>query len=267
MNLKANGISRMKTLFLLAWTLACVVQAEPLPGYTLVWSDEFDGAMLDTNKWCYRKDSSWNSTQQPQNVSLQNGNLRIALKKEEARGKAYTGGGVISRRDFGFGYYEARLKVPATAGWHTSFWMTGYDENKPDRAGGLGLHELDVCEHDSFKRESYSCNVWMRKPKGRAPHIAGFKRVPTPDLTQGFHVWGCEFTPTRVRYFFDGQEVRSEDISAYETGAQRIWLTSIAANIGKKTGNPVDGELPACAVYDYVRFYQKKTKQEGGQGN
>jgi beta-glucanase (GH16 family) len=49
--------------------------------------------------------------------------LRIALKKED-RGKLhYTAGGVISKKTFKYGYYEARFRVPPGAGWHTSFWM------------------------------------------------------------------------------------------------------------------------------------------------
>ena len=249
-----------KALIFLALTLACAVRAEPPAGYKLAWSDEFDGSTLDTNKWFFRLDSNWSSAQQAQNVSVQNGLLCIALKHEEARGKNHTGGGIISKRNFGYGYYEARFKVPATLGWHTSFWMSAYDERNPDKVGGIGLHEMDVCEQDSWKHNSYTRALWMRKPKveGIAPKIPGWQRIQTPYLTQNFHVWGCQFTPTNVVYYFDGKEIQNWDVSAYQTGEQRIWLSSIAANLGKKTGDPVDSELPAYAEYDYVRFYEKK---------
>lgn len=250
----------MKIATILALTMACVAQAEPPAGYQLVWSDEFNGKSLDRDKWLYRLDSNHNSTQQEKNISLQDGNLRIALKHETARGKNFTGGGVISKKNFVYGYYEARFKVPATLGWHTSFWMSAYDERNPNKVGGIGLHELDVCEHDSWKHDSYTRALWMRKPKvaGKAPRLDGWKRMPTPDLTKDYHVWGCEFTPTNVIYFFEGKMIQNWDISAYQTGEQRIWLTSIAANIGKKTGDPVPAELPAYAEFDYVRFYEKK---------
>lgn len=251
-------INYMKTALIIFLTVASMAQAKPPEGYELAWADEFDGAALDTNQWFYRLDSNWNSTQQAKNVSLNNGLLRIALKHESARGKNYTGGGVITKRNFVYGYYEARFKVPATLGWHTSFWMSAYDETNPNKVGGIGLHEMDVCEHDSWKHDSYTRALWMRKPKDpdHAPKLPGWKRIPTPDLTKDFHVWGCEFTPTNVRYFFDGEEIQDWDVSAYQTGEQRIWLTSIAANISKKTGDPVDAELPAYAEYDYVRFYE-----------
>src|SRR5581483_590648 len=43
------------------------------------------------------------------------------------RGMAHTGGGIISRRTFGYGYYEARLRIAAGSGWHSSFWMQRYN--------------------------------------------------------------------------------------------------------------------------------------------
>ena len=59
-----------------------------------------------------------------------------------------------------------------------------------------------MCEQDSANRTSYSVNLHRWKP---APHVShGYKRITTPDLTAEFHVWGCEFTPKRIDYYFDG---------------------------------------------------------------
>jgi hypothetical protein len=54
-----------------------------LAGYVLTWQDEFDGDKLDVQKWDYRTDSKMWSTQLPANVSVGNGTLRLALKKEK----------------------------------------------------------------------------------------------------------------------------------------------------------------------------------------
>lgn len=51
-----------------------------------------------------------------------NGNLEIVLRKESVAGKNYTAGGIISKRTFVYGYYEARFKTPPAEGWHTAFW-------------------------------------------------------------------------------------------------------------------------------------------------
>ena len=234
--------------------LACSAFAEPPAGYKLVWSDEFDGAELDTQKWDYRTDSKMWSTQKPENVKVADGKLVLGVKKEKAGGKEYTGAGVISKRTFKYGYYEARFKVPPGAGWHTSFWM-----QKHDGKGGTNpadaVQELDVCENDSVNLKKYGVNTHQWNPK---PHKTfGGKGISTPDLSADFHVWGCEFTGKEVKYFFDGKVVQTVDATKFPHGDQNIWLTTIATSLGG-TKAVDESKLPAAAQYDYVRYYEKE---------
>ena len=242
----------MKTSFLIALALALIVvaSAEPPDGYKLAWSDEFDGKALDRSKWNYRTGPRHWSEQLPENVSVSNGCLRLALKKEDRNKLHYTAGGVISKPTFKYGYYEARFRVPPGAGWHTSFWMMrngGGAKEEP-------VQELDVCENDSVKLTSYGVNVHRQRP---LPHISyGHKSVKTPDLSADFHVWGCEFTPTEIKYFFEGKLVQTVDATKIPHGEQSIWLTSIASQLGG-TKSVDDAKLPAVAEFDWVRFYKK----------
>ena len=254
-----TGIVALITLM----ELSCL--AAPPAGYRLVWGDEFDGATLDTNKWDYRTDSKMWSTQLPANVSVRDGKLILMVKKEEAGDKHYTGAGIISRRFFKYGYYEARLKTPPGAGWHTSFWMMQHD-----RTGGTGPkvahQELDVIENDSVRSTGYSVNIH----KWKGEHVSfGSKRINTPDLSAAFHVYGCEFTSTTVRYFLDDTLVQTVDVTKaarknkdgttqtweFEHGDQNIWLTTIASSLGG-TKAVDDSKLPAVAEFDWVRFYE-----------
>lgn len=230
-----------------------VCMAEPPAGYKLAWSDEFDGSVLDTNKWVYRTDSKMWSTQKPENVTVSGGKLQLNLKKEKAGDKEYTGAGVISRQKFKYGYYESRFRVPPGKGWHTSFWMMNHNASggtNPEKT----FQEIDVCENDSVKLESYGVNVHKWIP----PHKAfGGKGVKTPDLSADLHVWGCEFTEKEIKFFFDGKMVQTVDATQIQHGEQSIWLTSIASSLGR-TDKVDDSKLPAVAEYDYVRFYEKK---------
>jgi beta-glucanase (GH16 family) len=247
------------TLVLAFVCISCLAQGDssvvaPLPGYRLAWSDEFNSDTLDTNKWVYRTDSKMWSTQLPANVSVRDGKLILAVKKQDAGDKHYTGAGVISKEPFKFGYYEARFKVPPGAGWHTSFWMM-----KHNGQGGTGptasAQELDVCENDSIHQERYSVNVHRWNP---VPHVQmGTKNVATPNLSADFHVWGCEFAPESVKYFFDGRLVQTVAITNFVPREQHIWLTTIASNLGH-TKAVDDSQLPAAAEYDYVHFYEKQ---------
>lgn len=234
-----------------------------MKAYALTWSDEFNGTALDTTKWDYRTDSKMGSTQLPQNVVVSDGLLKLDLKKEEAKGKHYTGGGVISKQAFQYGFYEARMKVPPGKGWHTSFWMM-----KRNASGGtnpqVACQELDVIENNSSQLHSYAVNVH----KWRGGHMAmGTKTIKTPDLAQDFHVFGCEFTPTTVKYFFDGRLVQTVDVTKavkkddtalpFALGDQNIWLTSIA-DPQRGPQSMDDSLLPAMAEFDYVRFFERK---------
>ena len=116
--------------------------------------------------------------------------------------------------------------------------------------------ELDVCEQDSINPNEYSTNVHGYRPTHKA---LGAKRIATPDLSADFHVWGCEFTATKVTYYFDGKVVDTRDVTTVPLGDVSIWLTSIAAPLGK-TDKVDDGALPAYAEFDYVRFFESTKK-------
>ena len=222
---------------------APAAEAPHLASYRLAWADEFDGAAVDEAAWDYRTGPAWWSTQQKQNVSVSGGVMRIALRKEPAQGKAYTAGGLISKREFRYGYYEARFRCPPGAGWHTSFWLMN------TRAA---QQEIDICENDSIDPRRYTVNTHRYQPVHTS---VGFQSVDTPDLSADFHTWGCEFTPRKVTYYFEGRPVASFPVDQMEHNDHRIWLTSLAAELGG-TRAVDDAQLPAAAEYDYVRFFE-----------
>ncbi len=218
------------------------VTDQSMAGYKLVWHDEFDGDKLNAAEWNYRTDARHWSVQKPENVSLGGGMLHLACRKEEAGKLHYTGGGIISKKAFKYGYYESRFKVPPGGGWHTSFWMMHYEEHGAKSEPVDAVQELDVCENDSLRLTDYGVNVHQWIPK---PHqVMGHKTVKTPDLSENFHVFGCEFTAKTVKYFFDGKLVQTVDATKFPHGDQNIWLTTIASGLGgaKKVD---DDKLPA----------------------
>jgi beta-glucanase (GH16 family) len=227
----------------------------PVSGYRLAWSDEFDAPTFDTNKWDYRTDSKHWSTQLPANLTVSNGLLNLNLKKESAGGMDYTGAGAISKPEFRFGYYETRMRTPPGRGWHTSFWMMKHDGSGGTGAGATAL-ELDCIENDSINPWKYGVNTHQWNPTPHQTFGSKTIYVPTngPSLTDDFHVFGCEYTPTAIKYFFDGALVQTVDATALPQGDLNIWLTSIASYLGSTT-NVDDSQLPAVAQFDYARFF------------
>ncbi len=250
----------MFTRLLLA-LLACtpLLAQDPKPllppdlatGYTLAWRDEFDGDQLNTAEWNIRTGARFASENTKGNVSVDQGWLRLAVRKEKAGPLDYTAGGVISKKEFKYGYYEARFRVPRGAGWHTSFWMM---KNTGGQTGNR--QEIDVIEQDSKDLTSYGMNLHIQHPKHVG--LAG-RRVKTPNLAADFHVWGCEFTPREIRSYFDGKLVGVTHVTSFQHDVMSIWLTTVGwANLPWAPQLKIDDSaLPASADFDYVRFFTK----------
>jgi beta-glucanase (GH16 family) len=226
-----------------------------LAGYKLVWSDEFNTNTVDDSAWDYRTGGRLWSFQSAQNVSVSDGLLHIALKKQPMGGMAYTAGGVISKQTFQYGYFEARFRCPQGKGWHTAFWMMG------NHLGEQRVEEVDICEQDSVNNRSYSAGVidWHAGAHRKQLNVGRKYYENTPDFAADFHVWGCEFTPDRLRFFLDGKFTHSADAAQFAHLPEHIWLSCVAAPYGRpvRTDKVDDSHLPAESMFDWVRVYQK----------
>ncbi len=229
-----------------------IAPTAPISGYTLVWNDEFTASAIDSAKWTYRTDSKHLSTQKPENISVKDGLLRLTLKKETAANKNYTGAGIVSQSAFKYAYYEARAKMPAGAGWHTSFWLMKHDGSGTTDFQ-LAAQGIVVVQNESVDHASYAVKV----DKYQEPAACyGFLRLPTPDLSADFHVFGCEFTPEAVKFFLDGVLVQTVDATKFTHSDQNVWLSSIASHMGN-TPKVDDSALPQESLFDYVRVFTR----------
>ena len=231
----------------------------PPPGYQMVFNDEFDGTSLDTNRWGFRLVDKLLSAQQQENVSVKDGNLLIALRKESVRGKNYTGGGVISRQMFVYGYYEARFKTPPAEGWHTAFWSMRHRFDDTSSAP-LPLLELDFCEQDGGDPHFFSFGVinqsrYDQKKNHRSWNAGRWVIEDAPDTSADFHVWSCEFTPETTRFYFDGKLTKEVSSAGFPHDEMNVWVSVIASTL-KGDRFVDDSKLPNAVLCDYVRVYQ-----------
>lgn len=245
-------ITASGTLLVLGNTAAARHAPVAPHGYVLAWSDDFNGHSVDRAKWYYRTDSKVLSTQLPQNISVGDGILRIAGRRQHAGGKSYTGGGLISRRRFKYGYYEAGLKVPAACGWHTAFWLEKYNPKSGKTEGfkhGRPYQEIDICENDSGRPGSYSANLHKWPAPG---YTIGSGEMRTSNLAARFHIVACLYTPKQVTFYFDGKRMRTFSMKKFPHRALNIWLTCIAT----PWAGPVNiKKLPIAAEFSFVRYY------------
>jgi beta-glucanase (GH16 family) len=240
--------------------------AFPPAGYELQWSDDFNGNALDLTKWMYRTDVKALSSQRPENVRVEDGNLVILLKKENHRAMEHTGGGVISKLRFRYGYYEARARMHGGAGWHQSVWAMAASDGSTTYHDGMRT-EIDGMEFDSDlpTKGHMGLIIWNGPNTHRAMTCTpGVYRNPLGfDASAEFHTYGFEWTEQSVKYYLDGDLRCSLDYpaSAGEHDAINFWLTAIGyAQRAPREGaaaNIDDAALPARMVVDFAAFYAK----------
>ncbi len=108
-------------------------------GYSLLWSDEFDGTTLNTENWTTETGTGsegWGNrelqyyTARPENLKVEDGSLVITARKENYSGSTATSARLITMGKvyFKYGYVVASVRLPKTGnGLWPAFWMMGND--------------------------------------------------------------------------------------------------------------------------------------------
>jgi len=224
----------------------------PSADYKLLFEDNFTGEKVNEKHWSFRIGSrtganieSWNAKE---NVYQKDSGLHIVVKQEMVNDTLRnTGGGIISKHQFGYGYYECMSKPFMDGkGVHSSFWQ----------AGGVGnnnrIFEIDGYEIDS--KVAMGCNNLY-------VHIApiGYKEVPWPCranvpvtfLEDGWFLDAYEYTPSGVVFYDNGKIVAKAEWNEL-TAAQVVWLTALNG-VGKVDADKLPGET----IFKYFRYYAK----------
>ena len=147
-------------------TGAAQATEEAPSGYTLVWSDEFNGTTLNEKAWNVEVSGTGGGNQELQyyrreNVSVEDGNLVLTARRENYQGKSFTSGRINSSQKTAFkhGIMQARIKFPNTAnGLWPAYWMMGDDINK---YGWPRCGEIDIVEMGHFNAISGAYAGWQ----------------------------------------------------------------------------------------------------------
>jgi hypothetical protein len=250
-----NSIGRAKNVLALLLVLGAMLPAHAQPpvgaGYELLFSEEFDGDKVNTAHWRFREDrrtdSYMNGLNRRQNVAVAGGSLLITARQEMIDGKPEnTGGGLISKHQFGYGYYETLSKpFMAGRGVHSAFWQRGGS-----------IPNNTIFEIDSYEIDSGSwmgCNNLYLQLGTKAqsvpwPHRAHVPFALRPD---GWFLDAYEYTPEGVIFYDNGKVVAKAEWKEL-TAAQCVWLTALNG-VGK-----VDtAKQPGVTEFAYFRYYAK----------
>ena len=253
-------------VFGFAMSFGPTASAAPPAGYQLTFSDEFDGGALDTTKWIDHY--KWATSLATSTVvngeleayvdnafQLQNGILSILGQKQQGsyagQTMNYTSGIICSSFHQKYGYFEARLKVPAGKGYWPAFWLLG--EN-----GTTGVNEIDIHEilGDNPAKAYMTIHWGPSYDTGHQSDSSSFTIASGPNFSQDYHVFGLQWDATTVIWSIDGSE-RFRHTGP--TGVPQVDMYIIAnlAIGGTWPGAPDNTTVfPGTYAIDYIRAYQ-----------
>ena len=235
----------------------------PIDGYSLAWSDEFDGTALNTTDWVYETGAHGWGNNEIQNyvanskvATVSNGTLKINLFKENgtvysARIKARP------RTGWKYGYVEARLKLPKGKGTWPAFWMM-------PSAGGTWPDngEIDIMEEVGYQPNKIFSTIHCKRYNNTGTSIEGNNKTIATAQTE-FHTYGMEWTSQKIDFYIDGvkfftykNDGKGHDSWPFDAAFYPILNLAWGGNWGGAQGID-ESALPAVYEIDYVRIFQK----------
>ncbi|VBB09580.1 Hypothetical protein LUCI_4875 [Lucifera butyrica] len=263
---------------------------------TLVWSDEFQGSSLNRSNWNYQLGNGYNNGAggfdgwgngewewyRQSNVSVSNDNLVITAEYLSdpyvfASRDWYQFSGRITTKGLQSWQYarvEARIKLPTVNATWPAFWLMGdsCDTTVNGAAGGYdtlptnwpSCGEIDIMEHKNSDSQICSNLFWDTRT-GTYPYsssnVSDNPTWTTGVDVSGYHVYGMEWNSTTIKYYLDGNLIKTQDISASnqeEFRNQKWFILLNLAISGTFTGpaTPNIADFPCSMYVDYVRVYQ-----------
>ncbi len=227
--------------------------------YQLVWSDEFDGSSIDAAIWNFEtgNNNGWGNNEQeyyqPNNATIENGNLVITAKKETVGFYHYTSSRMTTRgkKEFYYGRIEARIKLPVGQGFWPAFWMLGSNINT---VNWPACGETDIMEHINTDSVIHGTIHWDNS--GHQQNTGTTSSSPS-----AYHVYGVQWDKSSIKWYVDSIQYHVASITGNDTEEfhQPFFILLNFAVGGNWPGQTIDDSLlPAKMYIDYVRVYQKK---------
>ena len=236
----------------------------------MLFDAEFNGRRLDRSVWytCYpwarRGEGCSNNPgielewYRSANVTVGDGYARlVALQKSVHRGYPYTSGMIStggtpgSQPSFSYlyGYAEARIALPEGKGMWPAFWIVPADRTWPP--------EIDFMEWQGVTPKLDIVTIHWGTAKH--PQSDGSDVRIGVNLAGGFHVYGCDWEPNAVTWYFDGKPIKTYADPSH-IPSQPMYLILNLAIGGWERGqlHPRANRFPATMLVDYVRVWSHK---------
>ena len=249
-------------------------EATPVPGYKLVFDEEFSGPLqvapgkgwgplVSPTKWiahtpyggdfgdAYFTGPNENATT-PDPFSIANGILTIQAYQDPAINNHWRSGllSSVDPNGNGFsqalGYWECRMQLPSGAGVWPAFWLDGVNGISKTRTTNTA--EIDILEAFGvdMTQAHHNTHIW-----GPHSQVSWTSNVTTQaGMTTGFHVYGCLVNADFIHFYYDGVEVANTPTLPEEKLPLYVMVDLALGN-----GFPIDIPSPTRMYVDYIRVY------------
>lgn len=193
------------------------------------------------------------------NVYLQNGKLHIKATPDRREDKVCSSGRVTTKgfQTFLYGKLEIRAKVPTGRGIFPAIWML-----REDHGTMFPLGEIDIMEYiECFEGKQYSTTTHIveKEPGKKEIRHKHSKRVYT-DISK-YHIYGLEWTPTRLRFLLDRAvvyQIEKDEAEFWPFDDPYILILNVAyGSWGAECGKD-DTIFPVEMLVDWIRYYPIK---------
>ena len=236
------------------------VPAPPIPGnWSLTLADEFNGTSLGAvwtphQYWANGPTMGQGLEESdPSNVAVGNGTLQLTARVDNSFGTQYTGalvqtGGIadnpsVPTFSFLYGYAEARIQIPAGAGFWPALWMLPASHN--DENG-----EIDVMEVYDQNTTIVHGTVHRFGAQQQYSYHTG------TDLSVGWHTYGVDWEPDHITWFVDGTAYATTTAQGMIPNEPMFPILDLGVG-GDGNAPTASTPFPGVMSVDYVHVWQQ----------
>jgi beta-glucanase (GH16 family) len=247
-----------------------------LPGWELVWADEFDAPRIDTGNWTalvmpdpYNEELQYYTDRIDDtpgaNAFIDDGVLVIEAREERYEHRRYTSARLNTKgkKEFLYGRFEARMKLPDGVAMWPAFWLLG---GNIDTVPWPLCGEIDIMEGKG-RVPTQTSGAVHRGPDGPTRKIDVMDyTLPEGNLHDSWHVFAVEWEADQVRWYLDDVNFFTLDKPPGVTReywpldhghSYYIILNLAVGGIFDEPYLPPPDMAPQHLYVDYVRVYRK----------
>lgn len=249
------------------------------PGYSLVWSDEFNGNSVDLNNWtfetgngCAQGICGWGNNElqnyTSQNTSVGNGVLIIEAREDNPGNYTSSRLKTQGKQFFQYGRIDIRAVLPAGTGFWPALWMLG---ESISTVGWPASGEIDIMEMRGNEPNKVLGTAHWQDGGGNHAYYSSENNwqgqdtspvLPSGTFADEFHVFSIVWNSSSISWYLDDatQPFHVIDTTPSHTSELRgqfFLLMNIAVG-GNFLPNPdASTVFPQSMIVDYVRVYQQ----------